>query len=467
MNRLWVEKYKPKKITDVIGNKFAISTITTWLDEFESNHRGRYSKKKKGKNAFKKCLLIIGKHGVGKSVSIDIILKEKGYDIQPFNIGNVRSSQKTKSSKKPTEFSFLKSNIVNMIRGKRNRKIALIIDEIETFTSSTEKSIINRLIKENETRNHFPMIFISNNHHNKFLSDIRKASLEVKFKLPFRSDLIKLLEKISLKEKIKYSSNDVINKIVEHSQYDFRRLVAILQELSLYNKKIINEKLLTNFFSFSQKKDEDKTLFDNTKHLLEKYHGISSSLRCYESEKVLLPLMIHQNYHGKVFNTWHNVDKQIAVCKEISEALSNGDVIENYIYGDQNWNLQELHGFYTCVLPSYFVNEKEDNSNIDIVFASDLNKTSIRNINKKNIVNAKKNMESMDIFDFINLNAIVSKLITEGQISEVYNILKEYNIKLECIESILKIDKIKSTKTTLTTKQKKEVKELTGEIECK
>ena len=53
MNRLWVEKYKPKKITDVIGNKFAISTITTWLDEFESNHRGRYSKKKKVKMLLK------------------------------------------------------------------------------------------------------------------------------------------------------------------------------------------------------------------------------------------------------------------------------------------------------------------------------------------------------------------------------------------------------------------------------
>ena len=34
--------------------------------------------------------------------------------------------------------------------------------------------------------------------------------------------------------------------------------------------------------------------------------------------------------------------------------------------------------------------------------------------------------------------------------------MKGYNIKLEHIESLLKIDKIKNTKTSLTSKQKKE-----------
>ena len=33
--------------------------------------------------------------------------------------------------------------------------------------------------------------------------------------------------------------------------------------------------------------------------------------------------------------------------------------------------------------------------------------------------------------------------------------MKDYNIKLEHIESLLKIDKIKNTKTSLTSKQKK------------
>ena len=101
-----------------------------------------------------------------------------------------------------------------------------------------------------------------------------------------------------------------------------------------------------------------------------------------------------------MFNFFHSLD-----------FISKGDVIENYIYGDQNWDLQNIHGFYTCVLPSFYIceNIKKNNDYIPIKFPLDLNRTSIRKINIKNINNANKYMPNMRISDYIYINKLITK----------------------------------------------------------
>ena len=47
----------------------------------------------------------------------------------------------------------------------------------------------------------------------------------------------------------------------------------------------------------------------------------------------------------------------------------------------------------------------------------------------------------MNIFDFIYINKIVRSLVVQGKIEECVNILKNYNIEIEHIESLLKMQK--------------------------
>ena len=89
-------------------------------------------------------------------------------------------------------------------------------------------------------------------------------------------------------------------------------------------------------------------------------------------------------------------------------------------------------------------------------FTTDLNKTSIKKINAKNINDADRCFKNLDIFDYIYMNKIIRKKISEGDIKGCIELLKGYNIKLEHIEKLLKIDKIKDSKNNLTSKQKKE-----------
>jgi len=137
--------------------------------------------------------------------------------------------------------------------------------------------------------------------------------------------------------------------------------------------------------------------------------------------------------------------------------LSFGDIIENYIYGDQNWDMRDIHGFYTCVLPSYLMCHNADNNyRFRLEFLKDINKTSTKKINKKNIDNTDICFQDMNIDDYIYINKIVRRLVGDNRIAECGELLKGYKFKVEHIESLLKIDKIKSTKMTLTTKQKRE-----------
>jgi hypothetical protein len=47
------------------------------------------------------------------------------------------------------------------------------------------------------------------------------------------------------------------------------------------------------------------------------------------------------------------------------EIFAFGDIIDNYIFSDQNWSLQETHGHFTCVYPSYVLNNNIDTKKLN------------------------------------------------------------------------------------------------------
>src|ERR1700744_2893906 len=148
----WTDKYKPKKIEDIVGNKKAISMIINWLNNFEISKKQVMDKrkddlknKKKGgkkkripkvtekiiepeqiidpiigdvvdilddtviedieeseKNIIKKkngpfsCMIATGNHGVGKTCTIHAILNEINYSVQTINFSRIKSNKNIK-----------------------------------------------------------------------------------------------------------------------------------------------------------------------------------------------------------------------------------------------------------------------------------------------------------------------------------------------------------------------------------
>ncbi len=182
-----------------------------------------------------------------------------------------------------------------------------------------------------------------------------------------------------------------------------------------------------------KKKDLDFDLYKATDKLLTDYKDIDTCIELYETEKVLIPLMIHENYHKYI------------IQQEYSKVLNNlsiGDILENYIYGEQNWDLSELHGYISCAIPSYYINKYNSSKKSGpLVFAADLNRTSVKKMNKKNInkTNETINKNSIEVIR----NKSIDEFIYMG---EIINKLNNKTESTNYINNITKINKLKNKK---------------------
>ena len=251
---------------------------------------------------------------------------------------------------------------------------------------------------------------------------------------------------------MKIADDNVIQIIIKYSQYDIRRLIFILQDLYFtYSTNIISIDNVRKYLYFTKKKDIDITLFDATRNILDNYMGLSKCIELYETEKVLLPLMMYENYYRKLFvnNTYNNITllEKLDISRKVCDSISNGDVIETNIYTDQNWTNQGIHGFYTICNTSYILNKTNDkvtnkqNKNYKVEFSSDLNKTSLKNINKKNHNTILHLIPNKNLDDIIYINKLIYTLIKKNKFKEAFILCKEYKFDVKSFEVIIKIDK--------------------------
>ena len=444
---LWINKYKPKNINDIIGNLNNINEFKKWLNNLNNN-------KNKG-------IIISGDQGLGKTLSIQLILENFGYIVRKINPNEIKDHRIYDDF---NDYYNFKNSIYSKIKSNNTKnKIALIFDETENITLTSEKKYIMEIYKENNKSKSFPLIFISNNQHSKLLNDLKKGCNEIIFQKPTIDELKVLIKKIGSKENISFKSEHLIERLIEFSQYDIRRLINLFQEVSYHIKNnVITEENINEFILKSKEKNIDTCLFDSTKRILNYYLDYDIINKLYESEKVLLPLMIHENYLKKMLNKTkepiHNILQNIV---KVSDSLSIGDNIETSIYTDQNWYLQNIHGFFTCINTSYLINKNINNYKItqeDIKFSSDLNKTSLKNINRKNITNLSKIINNKSNQEILMLNKICNYFIQNNKENVLINILNNYtkDITIKEIELCLKIDKTTDF-STLCSKDKKKI----------
>ena len=433
MNNLWINKYKPQSINQIIGNKNQIKRISEWLKNID--------------NLKSMSLIVSGNHGIGKSLTIKYLLEDNNYLVKTIFPNEIKLYRNDGDFK---DFFNYKNSIKNKIKfssGHSEKKLALIFDETESITLTSEKKFIIEIFKMNNKKKLFPLIFISNNQHSKLLNDLKKNCVEIRFVPPANFELKNLICKVLNQENIKIENNKIIDLLIDFSQSDIRKLINILQELNYhYSNKVINEKDYNKYIQLSKQKYNELGLFETTLELINNNKSYEEINQYYENEKVLLPLMIHENYPKRVLNkTKLDNEKLLDQINNICDSISIGDNIETSIYTDQNWFLQRIHCFFSCINSTYWINlgNTKGIKLENIKFSSDLNKTSLKNINKKNINNLSKLLPNKSLQEILYINKICNHLANNNRIDEIIKILKNYNVNftIKDIELCIKIDK--------------------------
>ena len=539
------KKYRPRKIEDIIGNKFAINKIKKWLENYETNKIKQMNNPKKRKKIIIKkededelendsetenenefipeedfveteeelnkktldnplvakkktekiddelysCLLVMGNHGSGKSSSVSAILNSLKYDVKKINLNKISSSKKlNKISNNKKNDNFIDEYVTKLIKGdhiydkllyntdkkktdsKKIKKTAIIIDRVETSALPAEKKIITSILKINEKKWSMPIIFITNIKHSKILTFLKSNTYNVEFQSPSTKQLYDLLLNICKKEGITMQKEDeggklTAEKIIEYSQNDYRKLFSILQELTIFNKYItLND--IENYCAYSKKKDTDVNIFTATSQMMTLYDSISECMRLYNSDRVTYPLMMQQNYPMFINNCCKSNDiKTYEAMVDIADSMAKGDLIENYIFSDQNWDMVEVHGFYSCVKTAYTLSNINYRGSKEYVmsqleYPKDFNRTTIKQINRRNVNNSAEYLSNFAIQDFINAGEMLKKLIEDNRIEEAANILKPYGINEKILDSILKINKIIEAKSSFLPQTKRKFAEI-------
>ena len=427
-------KYNPTKLSQVIGSVKAVETIKNWLETYEEvkeslKNNGLLKKSSKGRkkklvnispidleySKRKGNLLITGSHGCGKSLIVNLILKSGDYDV--INLNNF-------DSKVDINSELISKLAISDTVGKK----VLVIDEYESIITLNDKVSIFNIIKENNYNRWMPVIIVTNNQHNKHLNETKKYSNEIKIYAPFPSEIGKWVYNICKIEKIMLEYQ-LIQTFIEYCQNDLRKILIQLDELKInYKSNKINQETLDQFMDIMKKKDQTYDLYKATEKMLLEYENIDTCLELYESQKVLMPLMIHENYHEYI--------KQEHYYK-IIDIMSKADLLENYIHGEQNWDLLEIHGYKSCAIPSYYINKYRNNNTTNkICFAIDLNRTSVKKMNKKNInkTNDKNNKTNDKNNDKNNKNNKMNDSIDDRT--------NKINIRNKSIEEFIYINDI-------------------------
>jgi replication factor C subunit 1 len=433
-NNLWADKYRPKQISDLIGNDKNIKRVVQWIKKF-----------KKGKTEYR-ALFLYGPPGIGKTTIAHIILKKFGYEIIEFNASDVRSQKSVRENIS----KFLDTINVSFINSKVIKPMGIIMDEVDGM-SSGDRGGVSELVKliapkKKVSGQKFfnPVICICNNNSEKKLSDLKKFSLQIKFNKPSLFDLNKVAKNIISKEKINID-DDAVQILLLYSQHDFRRLSYILQDLkNIYSEENITTEKLERFYESFSKKNIDTNLFEATHKIINNYNNLQDNLNLYKSEKSLLSMMIHENFINHIKNSKMTKIQKLETSFEIIHSLSTGDIIDKYIYNNQFWELQEYNGIIKCCYPSYIISKgekKKNNINNRVLFTTLLSKSALHFGNQKNMSLLKNKFKMNGKYIFYLQKYILDNIFKEKIDSTFLDLLKRYDINSVIIDKLVKIDK--------------------------
>ncbi len=203
---MWVEKYRPKKLSEIINQTEIIGSLETLIkDPTDMPH-----------------LLFSGSAGVGKTTTALClsrqILGEKNYNLNSIlelNASDERGIEmvrvKVKKFSKWSGFADIPFKII-------------ILDEADEMTSAAQTAL-RRIIEDASKICRF--ILIANN-VSKIIEPIQSRCAAFKFTSVSEEDVIARLEEIAKKEKVKVDKKG-LNAIYEYTEGDLRHAINLMQ----------------------------------------------------------------------------------------------------------------------------------------------------------------------------------------------------------------------------------------------
>jgi len=447
----WMDKVYPANLGDYIGNFYAVNIFEKWIKGFNQDSVN-------GGKKINKVLFVWGKTGSGKTCLVELILKKYNYQSSELNNTNIKSHKSLGDFIKKYKAT---SNIGKYFI-KDYQKKCIVIEELDVMIS--EKGCmqeISKLLSDNII-NTIPIIIVSTNIDKKLGELVKKYKCEqVKILPPSKADFFLRVEKYCEDYNIKLNE-DSISLIINTISNDYRHLLTLLYNIKLKsldyeitenNSEEFIRKILENY----SKKIINLNLFDTTKRILYNNSDIDEIFRLYDTDKLLLLLMIHENYKIPITSSKMSFKDKIKTLTKISNNLSDADIHERIAYTEHIWDCYKYSGLHSCIFINNIYKSIEYKKNCDILFTNYLSKSSTY-ASKNKLLNYMYDLNKNIQCDPVNIIDIIScKLKYMTDQNEKNKLLHNVKITPDNYNKILSISTVCSEsdyKMKKTTKNK-------------
>ena len=288
---MWEEKYRPKKVADIIGNSEVVGKVKEWAAGWNVGKR-------------QVPLLIYGSPGCGKTSLAHAVANDMDWEVLETNASDLRN-------KGALESVIDSASTESTLTGRRR---LIILDEVDGINTSDRGAIgtIESVIEKAQQ----PMILIANDPFGKKISPLRTVTVFLEMKSVNNRTLVEHLKKIAAAEGIAAKEEDIA-EIVEKSRGDVRASMIDLQNMMpTYRERDMN---IFKALGIMFKADS--------------FGSARSSMWNVDVDPEMMMLWIEEN----ICNEYENV-KDIHLAYE---ALSRADIFEGRIRRRQSWGLRK------------------------------------------------------------------------------------------------------------------------------
>ncbi|WVO24366.1 uncharacterized protein IAS62_005731 [Cryptococcus decagattii] len=363
---MWVDKYRPKRFTDLLGEDRVHREVMSWLKEWDKCvfKRQRTQAKKRPFDdsdskpfavdplgrPHERVLLLSGPPGYGKTTLASVVARHAGYRILEINASDDRSYQT------------VQTRIRNAIEagtslGAEGKPTCVVVDEVDG-AGGGESGFIKALIKliqdvparrKSNTPGKLlrrPIICICNDIYAPALRPLRPYARIIRFRKPQAQSLVVRLRDICQREGLQADTRS-LNTLVEMTSGDVRSCLKTLQFIKSKSPVVTEEAIRATslglkdtsttlqtawnalFVPLAAKKRRAQGNIDDTRYLPRIIPIINS---CGEYDKLLLGAFEHYPNLKPLDGTMKNLTK-------VHEWLAFSDRLQARVTSEQEWEL--------------------------------------------------------------------------------------------------------------------------------
>jgi len=342
---MYTSIYRPKKIEEFVGNKQIIQPFIEWLLEWDANDKN------------KKCALISGVCGIGKSLIVELLLKKHDYNIINLALDDERDKEHMNNVIKP---------LIKTKKTYDGQENILVVSDIDCGSDYGFISSLTECIKDTK----IPIVCICDNRYDQGIKPILNYCVDFKMTKPIYQDVYRLVYNIVVTEKVRIKESE-IKEMYEQSNGDIRFMLNTVQFGSRKSKKNI----------------QSTNIFDTTGNLLSMDESLDRKYDTFWLSNDLHPLMIQENY----INSTLGVRDEARKLENISysgDAMSDVDIFDKFV-NMTNWEIEPYVALNTIRAAS------KCNKKGMIKFPQILGRISTMNKNKRD----KLDYENVEFFE--------------------------------------------------------------------